>query len=246
MDIQINKLIKLATLFLCLILMLSTHVVRAQFTHKWQLEATAGMANPVKYKYFINGGYLRPSLVGNMNPGQSIEVQLTHNLNQWVAIGAGVGTTSFNDLFFTAEDKSTSFNLNSKTLGLSSKIYPLGKNHRFTPFFQAGASYGQVSLEHGKYTFTIDSLSQHAGNPDHPVLLQVVFNYPAASQKSNVYGVAGTIGMEYLLKDGLGLTLQSGYHLQNTKKMQLLQENLNYWDVKIGMFTRMFKTKRFY
>jgi hypothetical protein len=244
MDIQINKLIKLATL--CLVLMFSSHAVRAQFMHKWQLEATAGMASPVKDKYFISEGYLRPSLVGNMDAGQRLEVQLMHHLNQRVAIGAGVGNTSFNDSFFKAKDKSTSFNLNSMTLGLSGKVYPMGKNHRFTPFFQTGASYGQVSLEYGKHSFKIDSLSQHAGNPDHPVLLQVVFNYPAANQKSNVYGIAGTIGMEYLLKDGLGLMLQSGYHLQNTKKMQLLQENLKYWDVRIGMFTRMFKTKRFY
>lgn len=231
---------------LCLGLLLFSQAASAQFRHKWQADVTVGMAAPAQDEYYLREGYPHVSMVGNVGLGLRAQAQLLRNLHNRAAMGVGADFSQFSSLHIPNGEKRKDFSISSKTLNLSGRAYPLGRNHRITPYLQATFSYGQVSVEQGQYVYTVDSLSQHSGNSDHPVLLKVVFTKPEASQRSAVLGYGGTAGAEMLLNDVVGFNWQAGYHVHKTEQLELLQEDLAYWDFKAGLFFRMFKTKRFY
>ena len=231
---------------LCLGLMCLSQSASAQFKHRWQTEMTVGIALPSQHDYYLKEGYPSVSAVGNLGLGLRVQGQLMRHLSSWSLAGVGAEHTQFSSMKIPDGEKIKSFDLSSSSLTLNGRVYPVGTGHRITPYLQASVSYGQVSVEHGKFTYSVDSLSRHAGDSDHPMLLHIQFSMPEASQKSSVYGAGAVAGAEVLLNDGVGLTWQAGYHLRRTEKMELLQENLTYWDFKFGVFLRMFKTKRFY
>lgn len=244
MDLQIKSITGIAALCLCLVL--APRKASAQFIHKWQADVTVGTAHPTGDEYFVKEGYPFLSLVGNMKPGIRTEAQLMRNLSHSLAVGGGVSVTTYKTVQIPNQNGSVNFKLNASTLNAGSRIYPLGRIYRFTPFLQANVSYGRVSIAHGSFTYSVDSLSTNPGNPDHPALLNIKFTRPKSSQQSNIFGFGATAGVEMLLSDAVGVTLQAGYNQHRTEQMLLLQEDLASWDVKLGVFVRLFKTKTYY
>ncbi|MER2995926.1 outer membrane beta-barrel protein [Pontibacter populi] len=244
MDLRIKYIPGIAALCLCLLSL--SQKASAQFIHKWQADVTIGTAHPTGDEYFVKEGYPFLSLAGNMKAGIRTEAQLIRNLNQWLAVGSGVSVTTYKTIQIPNQRESVNFKLNASTLNAVARIYPSGRIHRFTPFLQANVTYGRVSIAHDSFTYTVDSLSSNPGNPDHPALLNIMFTRPQASQQSNILGFGATAGAEMLLSDAVGVSLQAGYHRHRTEQMLLLQEDLASWDVKLGMFVRLFKTKTYY
>ncbi|MBJ6116892.1 hypothetical protein JAO76_01735 [Pontibacter sp. BT310] len=244
MDLRIKYITGIAALCLCL--WLRPQATSAQFLHKWQADVTIGTAHPTRDKYFVKEGYPSLSLIGNMKAGKRTEAQIMRNLSHLLAVGGGVSVTTYKTLQVPNQNERVNFKLNLSTLNASSRIYPIGRIYRFTPFLQANVTYGRVSVKHDSFTYSVDSLSTHPGNPNHPALLSIMFTKPKASQQSNVFGFGATAGAEMLLSDAVGVSLQAGYHQHRTEHMLLLQEDLASWDVKLGMFLRLFKTKTYY
>lgn len=246
MDLLIKHIKKGILLFLSLGITLLSQPASAQFQHHWQTEIVVGTAVTSQKEYYIKQGYPDISIVGNLGIGLHVQGQLLRNLNSWSSAGAGIAQTQFSSLKIPDRNQQTTVDFKTTALNLSGRIYPIGKDHRFTPFLQAGITYSQVTVAHGEYVFSADSLSRHSGNPDYPVLLRIDYAKPAASQASSVLGASATSGAELLLNDVVGLTWQVSYKLHKTGQMELIGEDFTCWDYSFGLFFRMFKTKRVY